>query len=103
MSLGADQRRFTLMLAQLITYAYDEGYELSVGDAFRDVSVPYGHPDSCHRKRLAMDLNLFKEGKYMTDTKDHLPLGEYWESIGGSWGGRFNDGNHYSIEYKGMR
>jgi hypothetical protein len=103
MSLGADQRRFTLMLAQLITYAYDKGYELSVGDAFRDTRVPYGHPDSCHRKRLAMDLNLFKEGKFMTETKDHLPLGEYWESIGGSWGGRFNDGNHYSIEYKGMR
>jgi len=30
-------------------------------------------------------------------------LGEYWESIGGSWGGRFGDGNHYSLKYKGRR
>ena len=30
-------------------------------------------------------------------------LGEYWESIGGSWGGRFNDGNHYSLEHNGVK
>jgi hypothetical protein len=27
----------------------------------------------------------------------------FWESIGGSWGGRFNDGNHYSLEHRGMK
>jgi len=30
-------------------------------------------------------------------------LGLYWESIGGSWGGRFGDGNHFSLEHEGRR
>lgn len=103
MTLGQKQRKFTRMVADLIMWAYDHGYELTLGDAYRDPRTPYGHPDSLHRKRLAVDLNLFKNGVYLTRTEDHAPLGEYWESIGGSWGGRFQDGNHYSLEYSGIR
>lgn len=103
MDLGAKQRLFVRMVANLIVWAYDHGYELTFGDAYRDPRVPYGHPNSCHRKRLAVDLNLFKDGVYLDKTEDHQPLGEYWESIGGTWGGRFQDGNHYSLEHDGMR
>ena len=90
------------MIALLILHAEHLGYTLTVGDAFRDPRVPYGHPNSLHKRRLAMDLNLFKDGVYLTKDKDHEPLGLYWESIGGSWGGRFNDGNHYSLKHEGM-
>lgn len=103
MTLGQKQRKFTLMVAKLIEFAYEKGYELSFGDAFRDSRVPYGHPNSLHRRRLAVDFNLFKDGKYLNSSKAHTELGEYWESIGGSWGGRFGDGNHYSLEHDGMR
>ena len=113
MSLGKEQRRFTLMVANLITYAYELGYELSFGDAYRDPRVfgevgekkqgSYGKSGSNHKIRLAIDFNLFRGGTYLSATEDHRFLGEYWESIGGSWGGRFNDGNHYSLEYKGRR
>lgn len=58
---------------------------------------------SNHYNKLAIDLNLFKNGKYLDKTEDHRELGEYWESIGGAWGGRFGDGNHYSLEYNGMK
>lgn len=110
-TLGQKQRRFTRMLADLINFAYTNGYELTVGDAYRDprlhgdmgVKKGYGHASSNHKQRLAMDFNLFKDGKFLTSTEDHRPLGEYWESIGGSWGGRFNDGNHYSIEHNGVK
>jgi len=110
-TLGQKQRRFTRMLADLIRFAYDSGYELTVGDAYRDprlhgemgVKKGYGHASSNHKQRLAMDFNLFKDGKFLTSTEDHRPLGEYWESIGGSWGGRFNDGNHYSLEHNGVK
>ena len=54
-------------------------------------------------ERNAVDLNLFKAGKYVALTEDHRPLGEWWESQGGAWGGRFEDGNHYSLEWKGRR
>ena len=103
MSLGSKQRRFTRMVAELILFAYRSGYELTFGDAYRDPRTPYGHTESLHRKRLAVDLNLFKDGKYLTATDDHTPLGEYWEHLGGTWGGRFKDGNHYSLEHNGMK
>lgn len=111
MSLGNEQRLFTKMIGQLIEWAYENGYELTFGDAFRDrrqfgkvgVKKGYGRASSNHKRRLAVDFNLFKDGIYLNKTEDHLPLGEYWESIGGSWGGRFNDGNHYSVNYQGYR
>lgn len=107
MSLGSDQREFVLKIAKLIEWAYDNGYELTFGDAYRDPRLHgamgekkgYGHSSSYHKQRLAIDLNLFKDGDYLTKTEDHLPLGLYWETLGGTWGGRFaiKDGNHYSL------
>lgn len=87
------------MIALLILHAEQLGYEVSFGDAYRDprATFPYGHPKSFHKQRLAVDLNLFRNGHYLSSTVAHEPLGLYWESIGGSWGGRFEDGNHYSL------
>jgi hypothetical protein len=94
-SLREQQSLFAYNVAKLILFAYEQGFELTFGDAYaRD-----GHrPNSFHYKRLAIDLNLFKDGIYLTDTESHLPLGLFWESLGGTWGGRFRrpDGNHYS-------
>lgn len=111
MSLGVEQRRFTFMVGLLIKWAYENGYELTFGDAYRDPRVfgrtgdkkGYGRSKSNHKLRLAVDFNLFIDGKFQTTTEAHEPLGIYWESLGGSWGGRFNDGNHYSLENNGRR
>lgn len=111
MTLGQKQRKFTRMIADLILFAYDQGYELTFGDAYRDPRVhgnvgqkqSYSSANSLHKERLAVDFNLFKDGKFLTRTEDHRVLGEYWESIGGTWGGRFNDGNHYSLEHGGRK
>ena len=113
LSLGDTQRLFTLMIADLIEFAYEHGYELTFGDAYRDprafgimgTNKPwiYGRSASNHKRRLAVDFNLFKGGTYLTQTSDYLPLGQYWESIGGAWGGRFKDGNHFSVVYRGIR
>jgi hypothetical protein len=56
-----------------------------------------------HKQRLAIDLNLFKGGVYQTSSEAHRPLGEWWEKQGGCWGGRWNDGNHYSFEHNGCK
>ena len=111
MTLGQKQRKFTRMIGLLIEYAYQQGYELTFGDAYRDPRVhghvgqkkSYSSANSLHKERLAVDFNLFKDGAYLTRTEDHRPLGEFWESIGGTWGGRFNDGNHYSLEHQGRK
>ena len=98
MTLSRKQRDFTKALTVLLTWAHHQGYEFTLGDAFRHPDHPYGHPQSYHKQRLAIDLNLFINGKYQSSTLAHQPIGEMWESLGGTWGGRFSnpDGNHYS-------
>lgn len=105
------QQRFTLMVAELIRKANELGFQTTLGDAYRDprvhgamgVKMAYGRANSCHKLRLAIDLNLFRHGVYLTTTSDHAPLGQWWESIGGAWGGRFDDANHYSLEHEGVK
>lgn len=110
-SVGQKQRRFVLMISQLIQWLYDNGYEATFGDAFRDprvfgpmgANLAYGHKYSNHKRRLAIDLNLFKDSVYLTETEQYRAAGEYWESLSADarWGGRFNDGNHFSLEHEG--
>jgi hypothetical protein len=66
---------------------------------------PYGQAWSAHKQRLAVDLNLFLDGKYLSDTESHRMFGEYWKSIDPEnhvWGGDFKDGNHYSFRFNGI-
>ena|SRR3990167_5151667 len=62
-----------------------------------------GIRNSLHGLSLAADLKLFMNGVYLTRTEDYRPAGEYWEKQGGTWGGRFSDGNHFSLAYKGRK
>ena len=113
MTLRKTQVEFTRLTARLIDYIFSRGYECTYGDAFRDERVHgafgtklgYGHPKSGHKKRLALDLNLFKNGEYLEGTDAHRPIGEWWEKQHplARWGGRFNDGNHYSFEWEGIK
>jgi len=94
-SLSKDQQEFTRAIGLLINYATSIGYGLTFGDAYAED----GHQNnSFHYHRLAVDFNLFVEGKYCTSTEGHMLLGVFWENLGGTWGGRFKnpDGNHYS-------
>ncbi len=117
MSLSERQRRFPPMLANLISFAYENGYELTLGEAYRTEEQQRLYVDSGrsrtmnsrHRDRLAADLNLFKDGVYLTDKERYRFLGERWEGLGGRWGGRFGvspvdyatevgwDSNHFEL------
>lgn len=113
MTLGEKQQLFTVMIGNLIHWAEEKGYRLTFGEAYRtpeqaalNARKGSGISNSLHTQRLAVDFNLFINGQYMTRTEDYRPLGEFWESIGGSWGGRFKsnpDGNHFSLEHNGVR
>lgn len=115
MKLGELQEEFAHAHAQLVIYAYAEGYRIREGDSFRDPRAfgamgtrkAYGRSNSLHKLKLAADLNLFKGGEYLTTTEAHRPLGTWWEEtfkeFKASWGGHFNDGNHYSFAYLGFR
>ncbi len=119
-SLGSKQRLFAQLFGEFLMWIYEQGYAVTFGDAYRDPRVfgqvgekkpgSYGRSKSNHKIRLAKDLNLFKKNEaghwqYMTETEDHRPLGEHWESMHPlcRWGGYFNDGNHYSLEHNGRQ
>lgn len=114
MSLSKKQQRFTQCVASLIVYAYSKGYALTFGDAYRDTRLHgdfgtkkgYAASRSVHKLRLAVDLNLFVDGEYITgDCDEYQDLGNYWEMLDGDarWGGRFQDLNHYSFEQWGSK
>jgi hypothetical protein len=119
MKLGKKQELFMRLLPRLIDKAHSLDFEIRGGDLFRDprafgklghymsnlIGRVYGHRYSGHKLKLAIDLNLFKNGEFKTSTEDHRELGEWWETQHElcSWGGHFNDGNHYSLEHNGMR
>jgi len=112
--LGEKQEKFPLLLMSLTHYIYGKGYKIRWGDGFRDPRVHgemgekkgYGHRNSCHKIKLAQDINLVApDGIMLWNTEDHKEFGEYWKSLDSDnrWGGDFSnpDGNHYSILYRG--
>jgi len=88
------------------------GYEVTLAEAYRtpeqaelNAKSGKGIRNSLHTQRLAIDLNLFKDGKYLSSTEAHRRLGEWWEKQHelAAWGGRFGDGNHYSFTHQGRK
>jgi len=118
--LGDLQKVFSKLIAEHTLWLYHQGYECTEGDAYRDErshgkigekliradgKKVYGRKNSNHKIRLAKDINLFRDGKFLTRTVDHKLSGQKWETRHPlcRCGGRFDDGNHYSMEYKGRR
>lgn len=104
------QAKFVKMISDLIKKSYDLGYQMTFAEAYRppDVADLYakqgrGIKNSLHTQRLAVDFNIFKNGQLLTTGDQFEDLGKYWESLGGSWGGRFKDGNHFSLEHNGVK
>src|SRR5262249_53836005 len=115
MTLGQKQRLFVKLVSKLIDFSYANGYELTMGDGYRspeqaqaNADAGIGIANSLHPLRLAIDLNLFKDGIYQTQSEAYRPLGEFWKSLDPlcTWGGDFvtrPDGNHFSITHNGVR
>lgn len=113
--LREKQSIFVKLVAKLINEATVRGYEFTFGEAYRSPAeaerlnkLGLGIKNSLHTVRLAIDLNLFKDGEFLTRTEDYRELGEWWEELSSSdyecvWGGRFQDGNHFSIAHGGRK
>jgi hypothetical protein len=115
MTLREKQSLFATLAAKLILRAHEMGFAVTLGEAYRSpeeaarlASLGKGIKASLHTQRLAIDLNLFRDGVYLSNVDDYRPLGEWWEtqSFDGAtccWGGRFRDGNHFSIGHNGRK
>lgn len=140
MTLSEQQRIFTSLVAKLVTFAYDEGYELAYGEVARSDEQAIinslgtsgrvtlsnyldNHPvfkelaravrnnagsgikNSLHEKCLAVDFKLFVAGVYQTQSASYRKLGTFWKTLHPlcRWGGDWGDGNHFSMEYGGIK
>ena len=101
-TLRQKQSRFVLMVARLIEHADSLGYSMTFGHAWRSPACTVGSEVSLHRDRLAVDLNLFKDGVWLKDGSGHDELHVFWSSIGGAERIQ-NDLNHYSLEHERRR
>jgi hypothetical protein len=106
MTLRQQQSAFAVLVAELILKATEMGYDVTLGDAYRSpeeaarlAGLGKGVKRSLHTQRLAIDLNLFRAGVYLSSSEAHARLGEWWEKQHPCcrWGGNFTraDGNHY--------
>lgn len=120
MTLREQRCVFTRLLALLIAYAVSRGWEVSLEEVKRSLAQANanaasgaGISNSLHLIGLAADLNLYINGVWQQSSEAHRELGTYWKSLHplARWGGDFKDkngrpkpdGNHYSLEWKGIK
>jgi hypothetical protein len=113
MTLREQQSLFVQLVGLFVGWVYEQGYELTFSEAWRSpeeaaVQAEKGAGVKCslHTERLAIDLNLFKDGQLLETADDYRPLGEQWKSMHplARWGGDFTrvDADHFSLTYGGV-
>lgn len=111
MSLGKEQEIFASQVALLINKAAELGFGVRLGEVWRplemqELYVKTGRSktmNSQHIKKLAIDLNLIKDGRLAT-REEIRPLGDWWEQLdfknrwGGNWRGLVDSGKSSFID-----
>lgn len=100
MKLVAEQAAFLLDVVKLLQVATASGFQVTGGELYRtaeqqEIYLKQGKSktlNSNHLRRLAIDLNFFKEGKLVQSREELRAVGEFWESLNAGvnrWGGNF--------------
>lgn len=108
MTLGEKQEVFLENVAKLILWAFKNGYRIRGGELLRtkeqqEIYVKTGRSktmNSRHIDKLAIDLNLIKNGTLSNNPEDYKPLGEYWMALhpDNVWGGDWNRNHQHTDE-----
>ena len=103
MTLRERQSVFAVMLGKLLCFADKQGTPVCILELYRSLETQKAYVargvsktlNSKHLEGLAVDLvfleDLRDDGKMNYSPEKYLTLGQFWESIGGRWGGRFGD------------
>jgi hypothetical protein len=108
MTLLQKQFTFSKNLTTLFNWLIINKYDWSIGGAYRTEyqekeykRLGLSHTNnSLHLKKLAIDLNIFKDGKYLTTGELLKPIGDYWCKLNekNRWGGDWNKNGIYKDE-----
>lgn len=89
MNYSARQGVFAANVAKLIQFVNESGWYVTFGEAYRtqyqqDEYLRTGKSKakySQHQSRLAVDFNLFVDGKLSSCKDDYKPLADFWQSL----------------------
>ena len=112
MPLVAKQAAFLLDVCELIHFATKQGFIVTGGELTRPIEIQQLYVksgrsktmDSQHLKRLAIDLNFFRDGKLIQTREELKPLGDFWEGLnpknrwGGNWRGLVDSGKSRFVD-----
>jgi hypothetical protein len=112
-TLSERQRLHVKLSAKLIEFIYAQGFEATWGETFRtplqaqaNAASGAGIAHSLHIERLAVDLQLFKDGVYVTDVAAYKQFADYWLTLDPlcASGYYFHsvDADHFSITHLGI-
>lgn len=112
-SLNQKQADFTRCIGEFIVWAHENGFVIIGAEWYRTAEQAQIYKDqgkgilnSVHRKKLAVDFFLYKDGTISWVAEDYRPLGEKWKSMDKRcrWGGDFpnRDAVHFSFEHNGV-
>lgn len=114
MSLNAKQAKFTYKIAKLIiVLAEDYDIQMIGSELFRTpeqaeiyAKKGVGIKNSVHRKKLALDMYLYKDGKIQWDGDEYRIAGNIWKNMDpdARWGGdmKRRDVYHFSFIHNGV-
>lgn len=105
---------FTILQAKLCLEIERRGLQVAADELKRDPRVAVlnaasgaGITNSLHCIGLAIDLQLYKDGVWLSHLEDYRPIGEWWKQQHPlcRWGGDFQkpDSDHFSIEWQGRK
>lgn len=108
-TLRQKQSEFLVMVSKLISFCAITGITVFVNEWYRTKErqaelVKQGKSwtmNSKHIEGLAVDLIILKGKEVSWNNEDYKPLGEYWEKIGGIWGGSWKVKDSVHFQYGG--
>lgn len=113
MTLREKQALFARLIAQLITWIFAHGWEVTLGEGYVGVTdgMDFDHDgphmrSGAHYTQLGQDLNLFVGGQYRAvGCSEWDEIGAKWKAMHAlcRWGGDFKsrDFNHFSLAHEG--
>lgn len=113
MTLNQKQALFTRLIAELIVWCFENGYEVIGAELYRTkeqaeiyAAQGKGIKNSVHRLKLALDLFRVINGRVTWDREAYRPIGEKWKTMHPlcRWGGDFRrrDDVHFSFIHRGV-
>lgn len=112
MNLHTKQLLFGDLFPKFLVQLHVLGYQVKIGEVKRteaqaaaNAESGAGIADSLHLDLLAGDIELYRDGKWLTHVEDYERAAILWESMHPlcSAGYRFGDGHHFSIMHRGKK